>query len=532
MAVMVVLFYVAVQTYLQTQLVGQIEGELERLARSAMASYESAIVREAGITADDLADRLGRAGESRITFISPDGTVLGDSELSEQEVLEIGNHGARPEVLAAIETGKGSSRRYSTSVKQDMLYVAIRKTIGKESDAYYITRASMPLTSVAAAVTRLRWMMFVAGVVALGVVVGLGWVSGHMVNKAVHREQAALEQRVSDRTRAISTMQMMGGLLNACSSIEEAGSVINKIMPALVPDISGAISIIKSSRNRLDVLLSWGQAWPGRKVFAPTDCWALRKGHHYFSKSNELHMPCPHMEQDEPHQTVCIPLIAQGDTIGVFHAIGNHGDMRQDDLQLVTSVAEQIGLALANIQLRDNLREQAIRDPLTTLYNRRYMLEALEQAVSRAERRQSSLALLMIDVDHFKLFNDTFGHDAGDVVLSNVASELKHNVRIEDIASRYGGEEFCLVCPDIEPEQACALAEKLCECIRRLDLRDKQKSLGKISISVGVAMFPTHAVSCENLITRADEALYQAKAGGRDRVVPAESSRDDGAVAA
>ncbi|MBL4701662.1 MAG: GGDEF domain-containing protein, partial [Phycisphaeraceae bacterium] len=161
--------------------------------------------------------------------------------------------------------------------------------------------------------------------------------------------------------------------------------------------------------------------------------------------------------------------------------------------------------------------------PLTSLYNRRYMLEALEQIVSRSDRKQSAMAVMMVDVDHFKRFNDTFGHKVGDIVLSNIASELKHNLRVEDTACRYGGEEFCLVCPDISAADAARIAEKLCESIRRLDLHHEQKPLGKLTISVGVAIFPDQGTNTSALIQKADELLYLAKEQGRDRVIMANS---------
>jgi nitrate/nitrite-specific signal transduction histidine kinase len=237
------------------------------------------------------------------------------------------------------------------------------------------------------------------------------------------QEKNVLENRVEDRTRIISTMQAMTGFLNTCASIDEAGIVINRIMPALLPNISGAISIIKSSCNRLDVLLTWGRSWPGRHAFLPWECWALRRRNAHSSKSNNLYIPSDHMDETSNTQTLCIPLIAQGKTIGVLHAIGNEHELNEEDMKLVTSVFEQIGLALANIQLRDSLRKQAIRDPLTGLDNHRYMLESLDQTVSRSNRKQNSMAVFMLDVDHFKRSNDTFGHKAGDMILSNIAAK-------------------------------------------------------------------------------------------------------------
>ncbi len=518
MVFMVVVSFFFIQEFTKTNLGNRIETELGRTATSAIESFKTLSDQQNFAAIDELADRLGKASKARITFIDQDGVVLGDSKLSVNEVIKIENHADRPEIVGAMTSGLSTSKRYSSTIKQDLLYVAAAKVIDS-NDRKITARASMPLSDIAAAVSKLRWIFGLSSCIGLFVVMLLGLFAGQIVNKAVLHEKSILENRVEDRTRIITIMQSMTGLLNTCASIDEAASVVNKIMPVLLPNISGAIAIIKSSRNRLDVLLSWGKDWPGRNAYLPNECWALRRGHQHISKANNLHIQCDHMNDDIDRQTICIPLIAQGETIGVFHAMNHDEDLSSEDIKLIASVAEQIGLALANIQLRDSLREQAIRDPLTGLYNRRYMLEALDQMVSRSERQQSNMAVMMLDVDHFKRFNDTFGHKAGDVVLSNISSEMKHNLPIEDTTCRYGGEEFCIVCPDISPEDAVHVAEKLCEAIRRLDLQHDQKSLGKLSISVGVAMYPAHGTTAGSLIQRADEFLYMAKEQGRDRVV-------------
>jgi diguanylate cyclase (GGDEF)-like protein len=213
--------------------------------------------------------------------------------------------------------------------------------------------------------------------------------------------------------------------------------------------------------------------------------------------------------------------VAQGETTGVFHLISNTSHVRDSDFKIAASAAEQIGLALANLHLRNNLRQQAIRDPLTGIYNRRYMMETLQQEFSRAKRLHSTIGVLMIDLDHFKKFNDTYGHNTGDVVLRRVAQELSKNSRTEDTVCRFGGEEFCLVCPDISLENAQYLAEKFRKRIRNLDLRIQHKPIDTVTLSIGVALFPHHAHDAELLLKSADEALYRAKAEGRDRVIVA-----------
>jgi len=165
------------------------------------------------------------------------------------------------------------------------------------------------------------------------------------------------------------------------------------------------------------------------------------------------------------------------------------------------------------------LREQAITDPLTGLYNRRYLWEFLRREWVRARRKDESLAVIMIDLDHFKRINDTHGHEAGDFVLVAIAGLLGNQIRSSDIVCRYGGEEFALVLPEASLDNVRLRAEHIREAIRRLDLRYKGVPLGRITASLGVALFPHHADSPDSLIRAADEAMYEAKHVGRDRTI-------------
>jgi len=174
-------------------------------------------------------------------------------------------------------------------------------------------------------------------------------------------------------------------------------------------------------------------------------------------------------------------------------------------------------MALANLRLRDVLRDQSIRDSLTGLFNRRYMEATLERELRRAARDNQSLAFLMIDIDHFKMFNDAFGHHAGDVLLRAVGEFLGQGIRGQDVACRFGGEEFVLILTDTPLEIAYRRAEVLREELARLAVQHNGQTLGKITMSVGIAAFPEHGTSSEELIRKSDTALYKAKEDGRDR---------------
>lgn len=518
------LSFIVLHSALEKLLEKQIESELEGFAAMALESLYASEDKTDFVVLDHLADTLGAASGSRITFINSQGMVLGDSDLTLDEVKSIENHGMRPEVIDGRKIGKGISKRFSTSVRQNMLYVAVSKKGGLSGD--YVARSSFSLETVAEEMAKFRFMLILIGLVSLCAVLSLGWFAGHMLSKVVKREQDSIEQRVVERTREMSVMQTMGGMLNACSSMDEAGTIICSMMPGLFPRTRGAISITKASRNRLNILGHWGGEWSSPQSFSPDECWALKKGHQHFSHSEALQISCPHLHLTLSERSLCVPMIAQGETMGVFHLVSYEIELEGNAIRLVSPVVKQISLALANLQLRDHLREQAIRDPLTGMYNRRFMMESLEQYLSRGKRRSASVAILMVDIDFFKRFNDTFGHEAGDMVLVNVASEIKRNIRAGDIACRYGGEEFCLVCPETSLENVPHLANKLCDSIRRLDICLNGQPIGKISVSIGVSVFPTHTDSHEELIKLADEALYRAKADGKDRAVIADLKTD------
>lgn len=165
------------------------------------------------------------------------------------------------------------------------------------------------------------------------------------------------------------------------------------------------------------------------------------------------------------------------------------------------------------------VQDEAVTDPLTGLANRRYLWHFLPYELLRIERRQSSLAVIMIDIDHFKRVNDTHGHDAGDLVLTRVATVLRKHIRGSDIACRYGGEEFVLVLPDASLEGTRRRAEGIRAAIKRLELFYQGKAIGKVTASIGISMFPEHASDPETLMLRSDRLMYHAKKSGRDRVV-------------
>jgi diguanylate cyclase (GGDEF)-like protein len=230
---------------------------------------------------------------------------------------------------------------------------------------------------------------------------------------------------------------------------------------------------------------------------------------------------CQHLPAPLPTAYLCIPLSAQNETFGLLHLSefsGAPGRLTEEKHQLAVTLAEHVSLAVANLKLRETLHSQSVRDPLTGLFNRRYMEESLDREVYRAKRSDRPLGIIMLDLDHFKEFNDTFGHEAGDVLLRELGSFLQRHIRRQDIACRYGGEEFTLILPEASLEVTRERAEQLLKRIEQLQVDYQGQVLGTLSVSAGVAALPDQGSNSEAVLRAADGALYQAKAQGRNRV--------------
>jgi len=338
---------------------------------------------------------------------------------------------------------------------------------------------------------------------------------------------AELEQR----TREIGMLNRTGDLLQNCLNAEEAYAVIGQAAQQLFPGEAGALYMISASRDVVEAVAVWGQFPLGSAqdrpaevlecVFAPQDCWALRRSRPHLVEDTGAGPLCWHLTSPPPATYVCIPMMAHSEATGVLYLQNRGGSLPPAKLQLAQTMADSTALALANLKLRETLRHQSIRDPLTGLFNRRYMEETLERETRRVARAQRPLGIIMLDVDHFKLFNDTFGHDAGDALLREFGNFLRAHVRGEDVACRYGGEEFTLILPEASLEVTRQRAEHLRGDIKHLHAQYHDQPLGAVALSLGVAVFPDHGSTGEVVLKAADAALYRAKGEGRDRVVVA-----------
>jgi diguanylate cyclase (GGDEF)-like protein len=351
--------------------------------------------------------------------------------------------------------------------------------------------------------------------------------------KRAEEKLAATATELEQHNREITLLNEMGDLLQTCLTVEEASAVVAQFAQKLFPNQSGALCLIAASRNLVEAVATWGESPPQERLFTPDDCWALRRGQAHNVADTRSGLLCKHVIQPVTNGYLCIPMTAQGEMLGILHLQSGkpapkqtedeQAAVRASQQQLAVTLAKRLALALANLRLRETLRQQAIRDPLTSLFNRRYLEETLERELRRAERRQAPLGIILFDLDHFKKFNNTFGHAAGDIVLREIGAFLRTSVRAEDIACRYGGEEFLIIFPEASLDDTLKRAEQLRERIKQLQVRYVDQTLGAVTVSLGVATFPEHGSTTETILKAADAALYHAKHEGRDRVAAASS---------
>ena len=343
-----------------------------------------------------------------------------------------------------------------------------------------------------------------------------------LARQRLDQQTESMMTELQKRSERATLLAKLGELLQSCITREEVFAAALGFAPKIFPASRGAIALLNPSRNLTDVIGSWADCRVGALEFETTACWALRTGHPHQVPAGDSTAPCAHAAGVDVSY-LCLPILAQGETLGIMHfqAIEEGRELEGAELSFKTTFAGQVGLSLANIRLREALRTQSVRDVLTGLYNRRYLEETLEREVRRAARAQQSLGILMIDLDHFKSFNDSYGHDAGDAVLRETGLSLTKGVRAEDFVCRYGGEEFVVMMPTADLKSSCARAERLRLKMKELTVLHQGKAMGMVTISVGVAVFPEHGMSPKELMAAADAALYQAKHAGRDQVVVA-----------
>lgn len=340
-----------------------------------------------------------------------------------------------------------------------------------------------------------------------------------MATSAIRSEagQRGLRRSSADVIKLIE----MSVLLQSCATVDEVMAPIAHYGQELFPSTSGALYLMRASMHAVVLVASWGDHQESKGFFTLDNCWGLRRGGIHVSRSHDP-ISCNHFPLvAEQRQQLCVPMMAHSETIGVLCLQGNADRLDAVvpiDSELAVMMADQIALAVANLKLRETLQAQSIRDPLTRLYNRRHLEDSLKRELARAARTGAAVYLLMLDIDHFKSFNDTYGHDAGDAVLRAFGRLLERQFRRSDLVCRYGGEEFTIVLLDSPAKEATAKAEQLLHSVSQMEVDHRDLIMDPITTSIGIAAFPADGDNMEALIHAADRALYSAKLKGRNRI--------------
>ncbi len=349
-------------------------------------------------------------------------------------------------------------------------------------------------------------------------ILGLVYAFRSSVSEADGRAAAVASADAS--REQVARLFEMADVLQSATDHADANAVLKATAAELVPGFSGALYVFNNSRDRLVLSTDWerpaGERLP--ETISPADCWALKRGKPHLNQSDSGRLCCAHHAAGET--LLEIPMIARGEIVGLLQlfASGADAEARLEGVtNLGSALADGMSLALANMALREKLRNQALRDPLTGLYNRRYMEDSLHRFVRLAEREHREVSLVMVDLDHFKRLNDEHGHAFGDQVLRESALALVSALRETDIVCRYGGEELVVILPDCPLERAAEKAEAL-----RLRIETLSGAHGaEITASFGVASIPHTSNNITDLLAAADAALYKAKEAGRNCVMTA-----------
>ncbi|HEX6927966.1 MAG TPA: diguanylate cyclase [Gammaproteobacteria bacterium] len=337
----------------------------------------------------------------------------------------------------------------------------------------------------------------------------------------------AMAELVESRAQESAALAEFAELLQSCKTSEEIAQMFGRMAERLFADCPGALYLVTPNRDDTVAMTFWrnGEEY-SQAHFQPDDCWALRLGRSQENYAQQT-VRCNHLlspPSSDERESLCVPLHAFGETIGILFVTepcAAHAEDPSDHRQhtrFISTVAEQLALALANLKLRETLRDQSIRDSLTHLYNRRYLDEILQREMHRAGRQEIPLSVLIFDIDHFKRFNDTYGHDGGDRLLEVIGDTLLDFYRTEDTAFRIGGEEFAVLLPGTSLDDALVRADELRQAIRKLKITHGNIVLPSVTVSIGVASHPEHGKTPDDLIKAADTALYRAKENGRNQV--------------
>ncbi|MEN6586520.1 MAG: bacteriohemerythrin [Sulfuricella sp.] len=471
----------------------QTENELRKLSRAVEFSPVSIIITDAG---------------GLIEYVNPKFTEVTGYRLPEVK-------GKTPRILKSGETRDDVYQQLWTTISRGQEWVGEFHNRKKNGGLFWEKASISPIADSNGLITHY-----------------LGMLEDITVEKQAedklqqyHVQLAESLAELKSQAKDLTLLNQMNELLQTCLTEEEAYRVFALKAAEMELGAGGALAIMSPKGHFLETVARWGKDVHILDVFDTDSCWAMRRGQRHEVPDPSRDMVCEHFQERPSTGYMGLPLIVRGEALGLLHihaAPGCSPERKMRLTQLSVTVGEALTLALSNIRLREALREQATHDPLTGLFNRRFLDETLEREILRASREKKPIAAAMVDIDHFKKFNDAHGHEAGDRVLTEVAHCIRTSLRQSDIAYRYGGEEILIVMPASEAGEAAKRMSEIAARLQNLNIAWGEKVLPAITISAGIASMPQDGTSSEAILRAADRALYAAKQAGRNRVCIAE----------
>ena len=341
-------------------------------------------------------------------------------------------------------------------------------------------------------------------------------------NVQLHEQMGRNSAKITALFEAVETM-------SATNSIDEILDFVTHRAKELFPCDACAVRLVNEENGALVLTGAAGltEGSDARRLMEAlpstvATCWAIRKDKPFVVEDVARDFACKHLETALRFRSyLCVPLTAGGTTLGVLQMMSHRAKaFSPDHVQLFVGLTDQAAIAVQRAKLHEEVQRLAVRDGLTGLFNYSYFHEQLALELTRSKRNGTPVTIILMDIDHFKSFNDTYGHPTGDMLLKRLAEVLGETVRAVDLTARMGGEEFAVLLPDTDKAGAHRVAEKLRASIESTEfVGNAAVPVVHRTISLGVASYPEDAKKREELVRRADEALYQAKAKGRNAVV-------------
>ncbi|MBG1262857.1 diguanylate cyclase domain-containing protein [Nostoc commune] len=323
--------------------------------------------------------------------------------------------------------------------------------------------------------------------------------------------------KLEAKKRELIYLSDMADMLYCCESEDEVYQVVALTCSKLFPNMSGCIYIIANSKNYVQMNSFWGDERTSKEIFSLSDCWALRRGKSNLLSPHNSGLICNHLIQPVSGTHLCVPLFGQGEVVGFLHIYAIE-EISPEDQQITEIIARTLGIALNNLSIKQRLTYDNLRDGMTQLFNQNYLQTITEQRLAEAERSGEPLSVIFLDIDNFKSYNSRYGHLTANIVLQGLAKLLLKSIRSFDIASRWGGEEFVIVMPNVTMEIFRKRVEQLRIDVEQMQLRDGDRILEGITASFGIAVSEP-GITVKDFLDRANQAMLEAKRTGKNRVM-------------